>query len=211
MSRGETRIAIAIIMALGLLPTLLPADAGAQSARRVPGYWVGLGAAGALAGLNCESCADTESRIGPSAALTIGRTLSPSLGVGLELSGWRKGVHGAVDHQGYLMATAFFFPGQRGAYLAGSLGVARFASASGRGGDRTTTLGGAWRVGAGYDFPFGREISLAPFVSYFRSVPAGLKINGNALGIEITQHMIQLGVGLQWNFSSAIAFPKPTP
>src|SRR3712207_1908911 len=110
------RSALAALIAHALLLALLPSDALSQSARRVPGYWVGLGAAGALAGLQCESCADSESRLGPSAALTIGRTLSPRLGVGLEVSGWRKRVHGSVDHQGYLMPTGFFFPGQRGAY-----------------------------------------------------------------------------------------------
>lgn len=184
--------------------------AQAQSARRVPGLWVGLAAGAGSGGLSCDACVDTESRLGPSAVLTLGRTVSSSLGFGLELSGWRKGIDGAVDHQGFLMGTAFIFPGLGGAYLAGGVGLARFTSSVGRGRDRTSTLGGGWRIGAGYDMRFGREISLAPFISYYGSTSSGLKINGSSTGTDISHHLLQVGVGLQWNFTGAIGFPAPT-
>jgi hypothetical protein len=194
------------IPALLLIATVLQA----QSARRIPGYRVGVAAAGASAGLSCGDCADTKARFGPSASVSIGRTLSPKLGFGLEVSGWWKGVNDAVDHQGYLLATGMYFPGRTGVFVTGSVGLARFASVVGRGDDRTSTLAAAGRLGVGYDLPLGREVSVAPFASYFRSIPAGLKINGNPTGTKLSQHLLQVGVGLLWNFSGAISFPAPT-
>ena len=193
-----------------LLLLLLSARMEAQSARRIPGYWAGVAAAGASAGLSCEDCIDTNSRFGPSAVVTVGRTFSRNFGVGLEASGWWKGINGTVDHQGYLMATAFVFPTRSAAYVTGSAGLGRFASVVGRGGDRSSSLGGAWRVGAGYDLPLGREVSIAPFINYYRSLSASLKINGSATGTKLSHHMIQAGVGLHWNFSGSISFPPVT-
>jgi hypothetical protein len=189
---------------------LVVSSAEGQSARRVPGYWVGLAAAGASGGLACEGCTDTDSRLGPSAVVTLGKTVSRKVAFGLEVSGWRRSIDRAVDHQGYLMATAYVFPGWAGTYLSGGVGLGRFVSAIDRERDRTSSLAGAVRLGVGYDMPLGRELSFAPFVSYYRSTAADLKVNGNSAGTDITQHLLQVGAGLQWNFTGAISFPAPT-
>lgn len=108
------------------------------------------------------------------------------------------------------MATAFIFPTPRAAYLMAGIGITRFTSEAGRGGDRSSTLGGGARLGLGYDVPIGREVTLAPFINYFRSAAAPLKINGSNTGTQLSHSLLQLGLGFQWNFTGAMGFPSPT-
>jgi hypothetical protein len=202
---------VVVCGALALAPQL-----SAQSPRRVVGFWAGLGGGLGPGGFKCDVCGDSQTSSAPTAMLTAGRTISSKLALGLEANGWRHHADAEVEHLGYLLLTAYLFPVRRSAlHLDLGLGLARGTSEvkrpGGGGRDRASTLSPGFRLAAGYDFSISREVSFSPFVAYARAIRADLKINGVPSGAKVSHHLLQLGLGLFWNFSGAIAFPRPTP
>lgn len=201
----------AVVLLLGGL-AVCAGPAGAQSPRRVPGFWFGAAAGIASGGFRCDGCSGGHG--GPTAALVLGRTFSPTLALGVEANGWWRRPDAAVEHLGYLTLTGWVFPRPRsGLFLTGGLGLARGSSVlerDGGGRDRASATSLGWTLGAGYDLRVGSELALAPFVSYAQASAAELKVNGFPSGERLSHRLVRVGVGLFWNFSGAIAFPAPT-
>ncbi len=133
----------------------------------------------------------------PAAVLRIGGTPSSSVRVGGELFGWWNRVY---DTQAQSDATETFtaalvdvqlYPSPRaGFYVKGGVGLARSGESFGYGADGPSENGFGWSVGAGYDIPLSRSVSISPTADFYQGSFAE---RGQP---TITEHVLNLGVSL---------------
>lgn len=188
MRRFLTLAAVAAV----LLPTCAAAQASPVS--------LTLGVGGAWAGTTCTGCMATHEN-GSSGLAQLAVYVLPNLRIGVELSGWRREQFGDASRMDYTMAVADYYP-VSGApfYLKGSAGHGdmRFRMFDPYGGAPFVAEQGgfAYGLGAGYDVPLSRRLTLAPFAQILTTRPA----EGRLGPFSVEQQslgMIQYGISLR--------------
>lgn len=186
--RGALRAALAACL-LMMMPGLLPAQA---SARR--GVWLGLGLGHGSAQLTCAICAGGRDG-GLSGFVRGGVALSPRLLIGAEVLGWRRheggGDYTLTSAQGLLV----LYPWRtRALHFSTGAGLARYTAQDTD--NEISTQAFAMQVGAGWDVPVRRGISVTPFVNFVATTGADVKVNSTASSLSANSSLIQFGLGV---------------
>lgn len=162
------------------------------------GFWFGLGAGWGSAGTECTGCTN-ERFSGFGGYARAGGTVSPSVLLGGEASGWMHSESGVDENLGFLSFIAQFYPSREGGfYLKVGVGGMKYKADDGT--DELTATAPAGVFGAGYEFRVGRNMSIVPYFNSLASSAVEFEINGVAVpsdNLRIT--LFQLGVGLTWH------------
>ena len=180
----------------------LPANAFSQERK---GFWFGIGGGYGSAGISCADC-DNEKREGSGVALLEGGwTLNPHTRVGLEFNYWSKDDTSDPDFRATLNlynfsgAVTYFPQPTSGFFVKGGAGVAIIdVDLSGSGSSATLDLGKGFGfvVGAGYDIPVWRRVSVTPAVNFWYGQPGDLKIFGTTFSSNWKQNVIDFTIGI---------------
>jgi hypothetical protein len=155
------------------------------------GFWVGFGLGG---GSNLTDGYD-DARLGGSAYVRLGGTITQRLLVGGEAIGWARTQNGSTLSQGNVTASVLFYPARHGFYLKAGAGFASWSQASSSGNTTTTTAEGGFGAtfGGGYDVRLGRNLYLTPNLDVlFQAVPSDIFTN-------TTGYLILFTLGLTWH------------
>ena len=196
------------IAALALLsaPAALQAQGRSAARRAAPsndrdGYSLSLGLGGGSNGLSCAGCA-TARESGASGYLRVGKGMTPSLMMGLELNGWNKSENAASTRTGMLSAIAQWYPSMtNGFFLKTGAGMGRTTLD-----DNSTTpssklqsTGFGYQFGLGYDMSIARRWSITPYVNYLATTGANAELNGVNTNQKLDANYVQYGLGLSWH------------
>lgn len=167
-----------------------------ESRSRRHGFWLsaGLGFGGESFDAK-DGLGWSDSRGGGVASVKLGGTVSPSVLLGAELSGWtRRGYQqDNFDRSlGSIMGIIQWYPAARSDFwLKGGLGYAHSRDREFLGGGSTVNWerdGTALSIGLGYDAPVGRTVSITPMLDFtaqrFRDVDERIL----SVGVAITFH-----------------------
>jgi hypothetical protein len=187
---------------LMLIATLLAcgsSTAPGQSTRRLnarQGFWIGFGVGGGSAKFDCASCIDEFYTVG-SGYVRLGGTLSHSLLIGVESSGWAYS-RGGSSHE--LIAFGLFdvlwYPSATGAlYVKFGLGGMTYR-AKDQGVDVLTATAPSASVGLGYEVRVGRDVSLVPYVNGLASSTVRERVGGVPSDEDIRIKLFQFGLGV---------------
>jgi hypothetical protein len=136
----------------------------------------------------------------PAAVLRIGGTVNQNVRIGAELFGWWHSYYNAdptileneTESFTAVLLDGQFYPAVRsGFYLKGGLGFGRSA-ASYEFDPTASNTGFVWSVGAGYDIPLSRTVSLSPTVDFYQ----GSFGPGNDPTSAYTEHVLNIGASL---------------
>lgn len=155
--------------------------ADAQRADR-SGLWGGLGLGLGSARSTCSVCAGRAT--GPAAQVRVGGTISPTVLVGVQASGWFKNAE--ADDRSNLMLTALvtLYPWRdKGLYLEGGIGAYRYIEADTT--EELMTQGLALHIGVGFDVHIGRGLSLSPFAAVVASGSGNPTLHDKASGSRL--------------------------
>lgn len=193
-----------------LLPLLLMSTAASSAfaqAAEGEGLWLGFGAGVGHADIECSQCGrlapDDPWRGGTGVAgfFVIGKTLTPRLRFGGELSVWGKRSSSQERDVALFAAAAILqaYPLPHSAlHVKAGAGPAGSSLAGGNG----LIQGSGWAVpvGIGYDLHVSPRLSLSPYASYIRFVSvgaAGTNHNERAIGPDSPQ-TFQAGLAFHW-------------
>lgn len=140
------------------------ADAQLLHGRR--GLWVGLGLGMGSARADCSIC--TGRATGPAAHAGAGGTISQRILVGVRGTGWFE--NGAENDRSLVMLAALgtLYPWpDRGFHLEAGIGGYWYVEEDSA--NELSTQGLALQVGAGFDLPITRGVSLSPFATLIAS------------------------------------------
>lgn len=174
-------------------PGVLPAQRRSSDTRS--SFWYGFGLSPGWARVGCSICAKDRAS-GISAFVRMGGGVGRRVRIGAEFAAWRRREGGVTQSLTAVGAAAYWYPeGRRGLYLKGGLGlVSHHAEDQG---DVIASSGIGPEMGIGYEFPVGRNWSLAPFFSYaIGSIAGEVKYNGAQVTDQATISFFQLGVSL---------------
>lgn len=180
-----------------VLSTGAAAVADAQHPHQRGGLWGGVGLGIGSAKATCSVCAGRA--VGATAHVRAGGTISQTLLVGLQGTGWLE--HQAATERSFLMLSAvgtFYLWPARGLYLATGIGGYRYVEADTA--SELSTQGLALHLGAGFELRITRGVSFSPFAALVLSGsgnPTRLdKSNGLRLPLlsDMTVRFFQLGV-----------------
>ena len=166
---------------------LLPSAGTAQNPQTREGFFIGFGFGYGTFG--CEGCNDRESSV--AGHLKLGGTLSPTLLVGAESSGWSKEEAGVRLTHANLSAIVQFYPSvANGFFLKGGLGFSRLEVSGSSGGvsGSVSDEGLGLTAGLGYDIRLGTNFSLSPYLSFAWGDFEGGSANHGQLGLGVTWH-----------------------
>lgn len=193
--------------AVALLAAPLAAQ-GRVSSRRAPapvsndrdGYSLSLGLGGGSTGVSCTGCA-TDRQNGPSGYLRVGKGMTPSVMMGLELNGWNKTENNATARAGMFSAIAQWYPSMtNGFFLKTGAGLGRTTIE-----DKSTpssklqSTGFGYQFGTGYDMSIARRWSITPYVNYLATAGAKAELNGVSSNEKFNANYFQYGLGLSWH------------
>lgn len=203
----QTNIVRAIAVVALLCAPLAVQAQGRASARPAAGakdrdgYSLSLGLGGGSNGLTCTGCATTRES-GGSGYLRVGKGITPSLLMGLELNGWNKTKNNVVGRTGMLSAIAQFYPNMTsGLFLKSGLGMGRTTidDRSAAPSNRLQSTGFGYQFGMGYDMSVARRWSLTPYVNYLATAGATVQLNGVTMNEKLDANYVQYGLGLSWH------------
>ena len=198
----RTIAAVAVLSA----PVALQAQSRSAARPAAPsnaraGYSVSLGLGGGSNGLTCPGCATTREN-GASGYLRVGKGMTPSVMMGVELNGWNKTESNVSSHTGMLSAIAQWYPSMtNGYFLKSGLGMGRTTID-----DKSTTptsklqsTGFGYQFGMGYDMSIARRWSITPYVNYLATTGANAQLNGVSMNQKLNANYVQYGLGLSWH------------
>jgi hypothetical protein len=195
------------LTAVALLSAPLAAQ-GRASARRAPeptndrdGYSLSLGLGGASSGVSCTGCA-TDRQNGASGYLRVGKGMTPSVMVGVELNAWNKTENNVDGRIGMLSAIAQWYPSlTNGFFVKGGAGIGRttLEDKSTVPSDKLQSTGFGYQAGLGYDMSIARRWSITPYVNYLATAGAKAELNGVAQNGKFDGNYFQYGLGLSWH------------
>jgi hypothetical protein len=175
-------------------PAVAPASHGRD------GYNLSLGLGGGSNGLSCPNCATTR-ETGPSGYLRVGKGMTSSLMMGLELNGWNKTESNVASRSGMVSAIAQWYPSMtNGFFLKTGAGMGRTtiddknAPAS-----KLQSTGFGYQFGTGYDMGIARRWSITPYVNYLATAGANAELNGVNMNQKLNSNYVQYGLGLSWH------------
>lgn len=195
---------------LVVLLSAAAAPLGAQDIRAISsgperaGFWWGIGFGAARADAKCEGCPDFDPETFPLLDIRLGATLSPSVTLGVQLTGGQKSeafqtAAGTDVNVGDLNVSAYWYPKASGNLwlqggLAGVVWQAKNGSAT------IHSVGGGLTLGAGYDFRMGRNTSITPSL---RGAWGGkgklVDQNGNSADVHWQTNFLEAGVAILWH------------
>ncbi len=159
------------------------------------GFWFGVGLGSGWAHVTCDIC-KTDRPAGVSGYLRLGGSVSRSVLIGAEVSGWRKGTDGVDLTVASVGATAHWYPDRRRSlYLKGGVGYVLHRAADAT--DVITTTGFGPQMGIGYDVAIGSSLSLSPYVNaMFGSIAGKVKFNAAQILDHAGVTLLQIGLAL---------------
>ncbi|HYT82895.1 MAG TPA: hypothetical protein VEK86_05550 [Gemmatimonadales bacterium] len=163
--------------------------------RSASGFWYGFGLAPGWARVSCSICAG-DRKGGVSGFAGLGGGTSRSLRIGAEVAVWRHSAGGVTQMLTAVGAAAYWLPNpRRRLYLKG--GAAFVTHRADDGTAVVTSSGLGPELGIGYEIPYGRKWTLAPFFHYAVGVVGGgVKYNGGQAADRATVSFVQVGVSL---------------
>jgi hypothetical protein len=177
------------------------ARAAAPVASDREGYSLSLGLGGGSSGVSCAGCA-TNRENGMSGYLRLGKGMSPSLMMGVELNGWNKTQQSVTSRNTMLSAIAQWYPSMTNGFFAkGGLGVGRtmIDDKSSVPSNKFQSTGLGYQVGVGYDMSVARRWSVTPFLNYLSTAGAKGQLNGTSTNQKFDGNYFQYGLGLSWH------------
>jgi hypothetical protein len=165
------------------------------------GYSLSLGLGGGSSTYTCAGC-PTDRENGASGYLRVGKGMTPSLMMGLELNGWSKTENNVEGRNGMFSAIAQWYPSMTNGFFAkGGLGLARTTidDRTSTAPDKVESTGFGYQVGMGYDMSIARRWSITPYVNFLGAPNANAKLNGVDAGEKLGSNYVQYGLGLSWH------------
>lgn len=164
------------------------------------GFWWGAGVGTAWNQLNCDICADSR-RNGFNLTGKLGGTVSQSLLLGAELTGWYSSDDPVTELFGGLSAIAQWYPSSTGAfYFKGGFGLTTYRATDSLDEDtKFTSSAMGPQVGLGYDFRVSPTVSINPYSSVMFAAFGNLRLNGNEISDNASFTLIQIGLGVTWH------------
>jgi hypothetical protein len=183
---------IAALAGALLLTSAVPL-AGQRAAER-HGLWVGAGIGLGSARLSCEVCR-TNRTGGTTGYLRAGATISKSILIGLEATGWYKSQNNVDQLLGSLQAVVLLYPKPAsGFYLKTGLGISQFSAKDNT--DEVASQALSAQVGVGYEVAMGRGLSIVPFANFLGSTGGDVRFNDTVSGLSANTSLLQFGVGV---------------
>lgn len=195
--------ALSIVSSL-IIVVLSGRDLGAQERQ---GFWVTIGLSPGSArcaqfnptgdppGFTCS----TERKIGPSAFIGAGGTVSQRLLLGVEANGWAHSNPDTVRQYGVVFATLQLYPARDlPFFVKAGFGVGRYAEDP-PDDEVLSGAGFAFEAGVGADFRVVPRLTVVPFLQAV--IAHGLPANRGRLDKlqePLDFDLIQLGVGVRW-------------
>ena len=198
-----SRVLGSLVVALACVPAAGSAQINIPAPHR-QGFFLGGGLGYGATRLSCDICVTEGSRIGGmSGYLRAGYTVTPVLLLGAEFDAWggRADPETAADttvsrFMASFFAVGYWYPSTRmGLYLKAGAGLVSWRA---DGGTLTASaMGGT--LGAGFEIPVGRRVSLLPFVNYLDTANGDLTLDGSRVLGPASISMWQVGIGATWN------------
>jgi len=196
----RARSIVSVVLTLVWLAS--PRDLAAQERS---GFWFGVGGGFGSAGVSCGECGDSDRESSGAVYLKGGWTVSPRTLVGMELNRWSKDDSSDPEFGGTInmynfSGTLTLYPQQSsGLFVKGGAGVALLdVDVKGLGSSASFELGKGlgFVLGAGYDIPLSRRISLTPAVNYWYGRPGDISILGTTLFSDWKQNVVDFTIGI---------------
>lgn len=165
------------------------------------GYSLSLGLGGGSSAVSCTGCATDRSN-GASGYLRVGKGMTPSLMMGLELNGWNKTQNNVDGRVGMLSAIAQWYPTlTNGFFLKGGAGMGRTTldDKSVTPTNKLQSTGFGYQFGMGYDMGIARRWSITPYVNYLATAGGKAVLNGVSSSETFNANYVQYGLGLSWH------------
>ena len=165
------------------------------------GYSLSLGLGGGSNALTCTGCV-TNRENGASGYLRVGKGMTPSLMMGLELNGWNKTKNNVAGRTGMLSAIAQYYPSlTNGFFVKSGAGMGRttIEDRSVTPYDKLQSTGFGYQFGLGYDMSIARRWSITPYVNYLATAGAKAELNGVTSSEKLDANYVQYGLGLSWH------------
>lgn len=187
--------ALLIVLLTILAIVLVPTQAVGQ-APETDGVWYGVGAGYGFTMLNCAICSDVI-RGGPTVQLKAGGTLSQTVLLGGEASGWVKRLEDVDQFVISLHVTSYLYAvGTPGLFLKGGIGPTWFiADQRGDDGD-LGSLGFSLQFGIGYEARVGSATSVTPYANVVGSGFGKLSLDDDVASDQFGVAQVQIGVSL---------------
>ena len=166
----------------------------AQRAAARHGVWVGAGVGLGSARLSCDICRIDRTG-GTAGYLRAGATISKSILVGLEATGWYKSKSDIDQLLGSLHAVVLLYPKPAsGFYLKSGLGISQFSAKDDQ--DEVSSQALSVQFGVGYEVAMGRGLSIVPYANFLGSTGGDVRFNDTVSGLSANTSLLQFGVGL---------------
>jgi hypothetical protein len=160
-SAGVVRSAAVVA---GLLGALASGPAAAQEPART-GFWLDAGAGYGRLRVRCADCSSTGTAYGGTVTVTLGRSLSRKVVLGLEGQVWTSWEEGAREQVRSLTVVAQWYPFRlRRFFVRGGTGLVQgpvVPSGTGALPESVKGTGVGLTLGVGYDLPLGERFGLA--------------------------------------------------
>ena len=164
------------------------------------GYSLSLGLGGGSNALTCAGCVSTR-ETGASGYLRVGKGMTPSLMMGVELNGWNKSENQATARTGMLSAIAQYYPTLTNGFFVKSgagLGRTTLQDNSTTPSSKLQSTGFGYQFGLGYDMNIASRWSITPYVNYLATAGANAELNGVDMNEKLNANYVQYGLGLSW-------------
>jgi Outer membrane protein beta-barrel domain len=161
---SAARRAVPALAAAVALAALLAAPAAAQERVR-NGFWADVGFGYGRLRLRCSNCSDVGTAYGGTITVTLGRSLSRKVVLGLEGQVWSSWESGPSQQVRSLTVVAQWYPWLgKHFFVRGGTGVVQgpvVPSVAGTQGESVKGTGVGLTIGVGYDFPIDRHVAIA--------------------------------------------------
>jgi hypothetical protein len=169
-------------VAAGLLGALVAGPAAAQERAR-SGFWADAGAGYGRLRVRCSTCSGVGTAYGGTVTVTLGRSLSRTVVLGLEGQVWSSWEAGPREQVRSLTVVAQWYPLQgRRFFVRGGTGIVQgpvVPSGTGASPASVKGTGVGLALGVGYDLPLGEHFGLAAQAASHVAALGDLTLPGN--------------------------------